>query len=72
MKLGNQKILKRVLEVSLIIGLVLSTFTGKTANADQMIVMEIEDDDSKDYFCTYEDIKDYKYYLICKDDENYE
>lgn len=72
MKIGNKKVLKRVLEVSLLTGFVLTTFTGSTDHVEKPIIIEIEDNEEKDYFCTYEEIKDYKYYLICTDDSNYE
>lgn len=72
MNIKNTKLLTRVLEVSLLTGLVLTTFTGSTVQAQNPIILELKDDKEDDYFCTYEDIKNYRYYFICINDPEYE
>ena len=71
MKIKNTKLLTRVLEVSLLTGLVVTTFTGSTVHAEKPIIVETEEENEEDYFCTFEDIKDYKYYLTRIDDPEY-
>lgn len=63
MKIRNKKVLKRVLEVSLITGLTLSTMTGCSTPLQQAMVEESKNEE--DTFVTKEDIIKYKWYIIC-------
>lgn len=70
MKIKNQKLLKRIMEVSISTGLVVVTLSGCTTGAIQEDTTQTQKEDSS--FVTYQDLIDYKYYIICIDDINYD
>lgn len=70
MKIKNKKILKRIMEVSLATGLIVTTLAGCSNDFQQEIVETVDTDDPS--LITYDDIVTYKYYIICIDDISYE
>lgn len=74
MKIKNQKLLKRIMEVSVATGLVVTTLSGCATNISKEETTQTEkqtqEEDSS--FVTYQDLIDYKYYIICIDDISYD
>ncbi len=70
MKIKNKRMLKRIMEVSLATGLIVTTLSGCTNDLQTEIVEEADTEDPS--FISYEDIVDYKYYIICIDDISYD
>lgn len=74
MKIHNKMLLRRVVEVSIATGLVLTTFGDYSNNLNNTsnVIVEEQDDTKKDVFVTRDEIKDNFYYIICIDDINYD
>ena len=69
MNIKNKKLLKRVLEVSICSGLILTTFSGCSNALEKQMLEQVQEDD--DSLIPYEDLITYKYYIICIDDSSY-
>lgn len=70
MNIKNKKLLKRVLEVSVCSGLIVTTLSGCSNALEQQITEQVQEEDPS--LISYQDLITYKYYIICIDDASYE
>ncbi len=63
MKIKNKELLKRILEVSITTGLILTTFAGCANDLEKQMTKEVDPEDPS--LITYEEIEDYRYYILC-------